>query len=98
MCAFCGSAMGREKPGFNETCPDCGRDLHACLNCRFYRKGARWDCAETIEEPVVDKERRNLCDWYETDPAYFSAGPGDARGRSSAGKARSDFDRLFGGS
>ncbi len=89
--------MPREKPGFNETCPDCGRDLHVCRNCRFYRKGARWDCAETIEIPIPDKEARNLCDWYETDPARFVAGAGDEKGRDSAVKARSEFDRLFGG-
>lgn len=98
MCAFCGAAMAREKPGFNEVCGECGQDLHACRNCRFFRKGARWDCAETIEAQVVDKDRRNLCDWYETDPARFIAGTGDRKGRQSADKARSDFDRLFGAS
>ena len=90
--------MAREKPGFNEVCIECGRDLHACRNCRFYRPGAKWDCAETIEAAVIDKERRNFCDWYETDPARFVAGSGDQKGRQSAHDARSDFDRLFGGS
>lgn len=85
------------KPGFNETCETCGRDLHACANCRFLRPGARWDCAETVGEQVVDKDRRNLCDWYETNPDLFTAGPGKPREREKAEKARNDFDKLFGG-
>lgn len=90
--------MSRDKPGFGETCIQCGRDLHSCGNCRFYRKGARWDCAETIDAPVPDKDRRNLCEWFQTDPARFEAGSGNRTARDSAQKARSDFDRLFGGS
>jgi hypothetical protein len=89
--------MQPERPGFHETCLSCGRDLHACVNCRFYRRGARWDCAETIESPVPDKERRNLCDWYETDPRRLVEAEGDRKGQSAQEKARSDFDRIFGG-
>jgi len=97
MCSFCGKALPREKPGFNETCPSCGRDLHACSNCRFLLRGARWDCHESIEEPVPDKEMRNRCPWYETDPRLFVEGKGNQRGLEAGGKARDDFDRLFGG-
>ena len=78
-------------------CEACGKDLHACLNCRFYKQGARWDCAETIEEPVVDKERRNRCEWYQTNPALLVANKGRDSQRSAAEKARDDLDRLFGG-
>ena len=84
-------------PGFNEACEACGKDLHACLNCRFYKAGARWDCAETIEENVPDKERRNYCDFYQTNPAYLAATAGREGARSAAERARGDLDRLFGG-
>jgi hypothetical protein len=84
-------------PGFNEACESCGKDLHACLNCAFYRKGARWDCAETIGEPVADKERRNHCDWFRTSSALLVATAGRSTERSAAEKARGDLDRLFGG-
>jgi hypothetical protein len=90
--------MPRDRPpGFNEACEACGKDLHACLNCRFFKAGARWDCAETIEAQVSDKERRNYCDFFQTDPAYFAATDGRSGARSAAEKARSDLDRLFGG-
>jgi len=97
MCSFCGTPMPRDRPGFNETCVSCRRDLHACANCRFFRKGARWDCAETIEAPVVDKEMRNRCDWYETEARLFEGGAGDGRAKDRADRARGDFDKLFGG-
>ena len=84
-------------PGFNEACASCGKDLHACLNCRFYKPGARWDCAETIDEPVPDKERRNLCDWFQTSPALLVAAPGRSTESAAADKAREELDRLFGG-
>jgi len=85
------------KPGFNEVCETCGKDLHACVNCRFYRPGARWDCAESsIKEPVADKEARNYCEWFETRPELFVAGSGRADARDSADKARRDLGKLFG--
>ncbi len=85
------------KPGFNETCETCGHDLHACMNCRFYAKGLHWDCSETIQEGVSDKEMRNRCDWFETAPSLFTAGPGRPTERQAAQKARGDLDKLFGG-
>jgi len=67
------------------------------MNCRFYKPGARFDCAETIEEPVVDKSARNRCDWYETNPIFFSAGTGRVKEKTAAEKAKRDLDSLFGG-
>ena len=84
-------------PGFNETCESCGKDLHSCRNCRFYKQGLRWDCAETIEQPVSDKEARNYCDYFQTSPALFARTKGRADAISAAEKARGDLDRLFGG-
>jgi len=84
------------KPGFNEACEACGKDLHACSNCRFFKPGARWDCAETIEARVDDKGRRNYCEWFETSQALLGASGGKSKELSAAEKARSDLDRLFG--
>ena len=84
-------------PGFNETCDSCGKDLHACLNCRFHKTGVRWDCAETIDEPVPDKDRRNRCDWYQTDPVLLARTDGRVSERSAAENARDDLDMVFGG-
>ncbi|HOX32852.1 MAG TPA: hypothetical protein PLB91_10995 [Spirochaetales bacterium] len=98
MCSFCGAPLPSErKPGFNETCESCGKDLHSCRNCRFYKAGARWDCAETIESPVPDKDRRNYCEWFEADPRLSSGTEGRKGERDAAAEARRRLDSLFGG-
>jgi hypothetical protein len=98
MCSFCGAPLPVDrKPGFNETCEKCGKDLHSCANCRFHKAGAHWDCAETIEAPVSDKDRRNYCDWFEADPRLRSETKGDTGAASAAEEARRKLDSLFGG-
>lgn len=72
-------------------CPACGTDLHSCRNCRFYDPGAHYDCHETVDELVTDKERANFCDFFS--PALgISSGKGTA---PSNGEARAAFDSLF---
>jgi hypothetical protein len=98
MCSYCGSPLlADRKPGFNEVCELCGKDLHVCLNCRFFSKEARWECSETVDEHVLDKGHRNHCDWYENSPTLLRPGAGRAGERKSADQARRDLDRLFGG-
>jgi hypothetical protein len=53
-----------DRVGRREACPFCGRDLHVCLNCRFYAPGAYNDCRETQAERVVEKDRSNFCDFF----------------------------------
>ncbi len=99
MCSFCGSPIARDpKPGFNEVCVDCGRDLHCCRNCRFYKPGIHWDCAESaIQDRVAEKDKRNFCDWFEVNPAFFTRTQGSPAQRDAAQKARDELNKLFGG-
>ncbi len=93
MCYFCGTKLPlREKIGFREACPDCGRPLHVCLNCTFYKPGAHWDCAETVEEQVPDKEKGNFCEWFVPVP---EARDSYGRGTRRDGDVRTRFDDLF---
>lgn len=95
MCWKCGQPLEATKPGFRDLCPACGKDLHACRNCRFYKPGAYRDCAETVPDGVTDKERSNFCEYFQ--PA---AGPWGPKGGASGGKgaeAKREFDKLFGG-
>ena len=50
--------------GRQEQCPFCGADLHCCLNCTFYERGAYNDCREPQAERVLDKARANFCDYF----------------------------------
>lgn len=64
--------------------------------CSFYLPGAHWDCRETVDAQVPDKEKRNFCEWFSPDPRYRTAGAGRPEARSAADSAKSAFDSLFG--
>lgn len=72
-------------------CPECSAPVRACRNCRFYEPGAHWDCRETIDEPVRDKERANFCDYFQLNTRSSGSDAGESRRRD----ARGDFDALF---
>lgn len=45
-------------------CPNCGKPLHSCYNCRFYCPGTYHDCLEGVEEFIVEKKEANFCDFF----------------------------------
>jgi hypothetical protein len=97
-CFFCGHPLAEgERIYRSSTCSRCGKDLKICRNCRFYSAGAHWDCAESIQDPVHDKERANFCEFFQ-----FREGPGQARPPRAGGepdgkkKAQDALSKLFG--
>ena len=50
--------------GRQELCPFCRADLHCCLNCTFYERGAYNECREPQAERVLEKNRSNFCDYF----------------------------------
>ena len=94
-CHFCGTAVENPREVYrSSTCPACGKDLKICLNCRFYSLGAHWDCAESIDEMVRDKDRANFCTFF----SFRQSTPG-AKGAAQpdAGQqAKRKIDKLFG--
>ena len=72
---------------------DLWADLHSCVNCKFYSPGSHYDCHETIDELVKDKERANFCDYFSV--AQIDAGAGN-QGPSKSDQARAAFAALFG--
>ncbi len=91
-CHFCGTVIENPREVFRGSeCPGCGKDLKICLNCKFSSPGAHWDCSETIDEPVAEKNRGNFCTYFVfRDSAAQSDSP---RGTDAA---RKKLDRLFG--
>ena len=63
MCKKCGKPIDKKYSEIfrSSTCSFCGADLHSCVNCRFYSPGNHYDCRETVDELVTDKERANFC-------------------------------------
>jgi hypothetical protein len=94
VCYFCGTPVENPREVYRTTtCPSCRRDLRICLNCRFYSPGAQYDCAETVDEQVADKERANFCTYF----AFRSfASPGAGKGAAQGQDARRKLDKLFG--
>lgn len=81
------------KISFREECPNCGTDMHVCLNCRFYDTSSYNECKETSAEKVHDKDRNNYCE-------YFEAGSNNSTLKSSSytekkKKQLADAEALF---
>jgi ribosomal protein S20 len=52
------------------------------------------DCAEDVEGPVVDKEKRNHCEFFMLAEKYIDKGK--SRGIISGSDAKRKLDALFG--
>ena len=64
MCWKCSLPIDNTREIFRTSvCPECGSDLHSCKNCRFYEVGSHYDCHETIDELVKDKETKEPLDY-----------------------------------
>lgn len=46
------------------TCPACGRDLHICLNCKFYSESSHNRCIEPKAEFQRTRDKANFCDYF----------------------------------
>jgi len=90
LCHHCGREFQQEGISRRDSCPGCGSDMHACLNCRLYSKTASKQCTEPQAEFLRDKEKANFCDWFQ--PKTEKGGSGE----SEKDSARKALDDLFG--
>lgn len=93
MCWKCGTAISEENISRTSVCGTCGKDLHSCRNCVFYAPGNHYDCKETVEELVKDKERSNLCDFFKVKRNWNGEKSSVV---DKAEQAKKAFDALFG--
>ncbi|MDY6398721.1 MAG: hypothetical protein SPL22_13470 [Treponema sp.] len=91
MCKKCGKPITQAQIFRTSTCEVCGADLHSCVNCKFYSPGSHYDCHETIDELVKDKEHANFCDYFSVAQIAPSEGT-----QSKSDQARAAFAALFG--
>jgi hypothetical protein len=90
-CGKCGAKLdiGIAAVGRRDTCPSCGADLHACVQCRHYDEAVAKECKEPFAEVPGDKESGNFCD-------FFQIGDGmDRGGKASKSAALSAAEALF---
>jgi hypothetical protein len=94
MCKKCGKPLPSSRITRSSVCEFCGRELHSCINCKFYAPGSHFDCHETVDELVKDKEKANFCDYFS--PALISGAGVASSGEDKAAGARNAFAALFG--
>lgn len=95
ICHLCGATLDVSEPISRDAeCPECRTDVRCCRNCRHYDERYNNACTETQADPVVEKTRRNFCEFF-----YFSREPfaGKGAGEKRATDARAKLDALFGG-
>lgn len=76
LCHHCKTSIefsGLQKIGRRDSCANCLRDLHACLNCQHFDAAANRECREHVPERVNDKEKSNFCDFFEPNQNSTSA-------------------------
>jgi len=73
-------------------CAGCGRDLRCCRQCRHYDLSRNNQCRESEAELVVEKDRRNFCEFFEFTRARFGVRATGDR----AADARARLAGLFG--
>ena len=93
QCHQCGAEVRVDEPLARDAeCGSCGGDLRCCLNCRHYDPAYNNSCRETEAEPVVDKNRRNFCEFVS-----FTRDPFVKSGSVREAEARAKLAGLFGG-
>lgn len=93
-CSQCGHAMPIAfVVEVASTCGGCGRDLHNCVNCRFFDSGARWECRQAIPERLSSKTKGNACTLFEGKTTQQFAR--EAEKPRDPKDPRAAFDALF---
>ncbi len=94
MCWKCGAEQDFSHSVYrSSTCASCGADLHSCRGCAFYAPGSHFDCHETVDELVADKERANFCEHFKAGKnSKWSDGQNGAQDKNAAA-----VNALFGG-
>ena len=93
QCHQCGAVVRADEPLARDAeCESCGGDLRCCINCRHYDTAYNNSCRETQADPVVEKHRRNFCEFFS-----FTREPFVKGGSSRADEARKKLEGLFRG-
>ncbi len=95
LCWNCGKATGvMGKPTRMDSCPHCLSDLRCCRGCRFFDPLSHFQCRETIDAPIRDKEKNNFCDYFRMRDAVKRPGGTKAKINNKDDRKKK-FDDLF---
>lgn len=78
----------------NDSCPHCLADLRCCRGCRHYEPFRRYQCKETVDTNIVNKEKANFCGWFQMRAVVKRPG-GITSPLDSKDNRKKRFDDLF---
>ena len=94
VCHSCGATGVPADPVPRDSaCERCGTDFRCCRNCRHWDPRCHNECRETEAEAelVVEKTRRNFCEYFDYSKEPF---PG-AEKKDRAAEARAKLEAAF---
>ena len=95
LCWNCGKPTGIVgRVMRSDACTYCMADLRCCRGCRHFDPSRRYQCKEPIESRVDDKEKNNLCDFFQKRDATKTRG-GMSSQADSKDEKKNRFDDLF---
>ena len=80
--------------GLEDRCPQCGVDLHSCVQCVSFDPGSTFECTQPIKARFSPKDVRNTCTLFAartTVERQTGSTPAPDSGKSAA----QAFDDLF---
>jgi hypothetical protein len=95
LCWNCGKLTGVTGKVFRaDGCQHCNFDLRCCRGCLHFDPTRRFACKESIDTPETNKEKSNMCDFFQVRDARKIPG-GRSSTTDSKDNAKSSFDDLF---
>ena len=82
------SVLVNNKVDFSSYCPKCDCSLHVCKNCKHFAIDAYNQCRESSADRIVEKEKRNTCE-------YFSFKTDGSNAKQKDDNTKSKLDDLF---
>ena len=95
MCYNCGRPTGIVgKVTRNDSCPHCDADLRCCRGCRHFDPSRRYQCRESVESRIANKEKNNFCEFFQMRNVVKRPG-GISTQADSKDDRKKAFDDLF---
>jgi len=92
VCSLCGKQVEIDKYFTRKsTCPECGGDLHICLNCKFYSETSHNKCLEPKAEYQRIRDKANFCDYF----VFREAAPASSASAAKKEDALRKLNELF---
>lgn len=89
FCFECGAEISFvDKLSRQDECPKCRADARVCKNCQFYDSKVYNECKETQADPIREKNRSNLCDFFS--PRQDRGGSGAEKDKAAALRAAAE--------